>query len=92
MRNISGLPVFVPQMTWAGLLPSEVAVKVAEWQLVSVASEVRGPGITNSWKLKGESIVGGFRTLPGSPAVAGRCCPRPCRPRGGRGRRPRHCW
>ena len=50
MRNIFGLPVFVPQMTWAGLLPSEVAVKVAEWQLVSVASEVRGPGITNSWK------------------------------------------
>ena len=40
-------------MTMAGLLPSEVAVKVAEWQFVSVASVVRGPGITNSWKQTG---------------------------------------
>ena len=44
------LPVFVPQIAWAGLFPSEVAVKVAEWQFVSEESEVSGPGMTNSWK------------------------------------------
>ena len=49
--------MFVPQIVWAGLLPSEVAVKVAEWQFVSVEVVVRGPGITNSWNQTGAALL-----------------------------------